>query len=421
MLNKLLVLALLVLSSAASAAEPPAPDAARHAEIATILMGNWVFDGVVNLSGEGPQVENDEKRLKLAIEIGKNVAAVKAEDGSIIMLNFRVLNEKPTGIQLEMNMVLTGPQNATVTLVVLKDGIVICDNMQYLRGPKLHRADGKPVGLAISTLATAKKAVSDPARPSPVANQDLVKAFSAEIQQISFQRQASFENGDLTALRTSANTSLQMQVHWAKDSAVVLGQDGETVVEEALTDAGENLAKPKRAENDRHHYSRGGERNDPPLWIQAELATPTKPVKSFKILRGVIPLRCETKAGSILTCKNIASLMNKPQAIPETADSVIITASKEKTLTYTLPTTSHGKIKAVEILDSKGQALRSRNGGYDGNGETMTCTSRCETEIPQDATVRFILLGEVVTVPVPFSFKDVPLVESEDPVGAGLF
>lgn len=379
-------------------------------DIPATLAGKWTMTGMVNLDPDSDIVIGGDE-TKMDALFAADTITMTMGDAMTMKITWKVLAEKPEGIDVEMTGGFFGPnkEKQKSRLVVLADGIVLCHSTAMRMGMKFIRADGKPVGLPPS-VQPAQKAVPvvDPNSPT------LAKSFTSDIREITLGRTIHFEDGDLTAPKASSASQIQLQIRWPKGLAV-LRQQKEAVLTEAVTDAGENLVPPRTKNRNQHFYGGNVYNNQTDLTLP--ITAPAKPAKTIAKLRATAFMVCERKAAEPLAFKGIKGWVGKEQPFAG-GKTVAIVSVEGSELKYRIQGSPNEVIKTVEIRDAAGKLLPSNNSGWSGNNETYTCTVHARQPIPADATVQFTGFGDTTVVEVPIEIKAIPLGE-EAPAAAG--
>lgn len=379
---------------------------AGAADIPAALAGKWTMTGHVNIDAEPGDETMGDDSPKMDAVFAADTITMTMGDSMTIKMTWKVLAEKPEGIDIEVTGGYMGTDKKHKSqLVVLNDGIAILQNEHFMRGMrfgmKFVRADGKPIGLPPSTQPAKKpEAVVDPT------SAEIAKQFSSQIEQITLGRTISFEDGDLSAPKVASSSQIQLQVSWPKELTVIK-QNKAAVLVEAVTDTGESLIPTKKRDRDQHFF--GGNVYNNQTDITLPIASPTKPAKAITTLRLTVSLGCEKKAATPLEFKGIKEWVGKDKPLSVGGKSVTIVSVEGTELKYSIEGNPDEVIKSVVIRDAAGKVLPSGGGGWSGDNETYTCTVHARKPIPDDATVQFIGVGEITVVELPITIKDIPL------------
>lgn len=402
---------LLACAGLLSAVDLPKPDA-----VLPLLAGTWTVLGYVNLD-DGKAVPNRANLPMQTAVIQSATMAFLWEPDNRLSMPVKVLAVSATGIDLSTSGGFTGPRARKSQIIIVEDGILLCEQRGVRMGLKLVRADGKPVGLPPSIAPAAVALAATRAAVAATQAAALAEQFTVELTQISIGKSVSFRDGDLAEPQVNGQSSLQFQVRIPK-GITVLGQGGEPSMATATTDTGESLVPPKSRDRN-SHYNGGGNVHQDRMWVSIQLGQAEKPVAAFIKLAGTIPVKVQTEAGPVISIPLTAASVGVEQALTGTEHRVTIEKIGDHQVTIKVPHAARTSIIKQTLVDADGNELEGRGTNSTGDGENYSETKRLAEDPPVGATLRIEMAGGSTVVNVPFSFENVGLTAAGVPAAAG--
>ena len=391
---------LLCLAAGASATECPPG-----------LLGAWTVAGSVDVV---TQAITPAPR-QLTFDFRPDVAIVQHGDGNRSAMLYECDQTDARGLALKAS--LGGNRLASFTLLVVPtgDGIALFVEGQQA-GYFLKRNDGHPIALPAAPWPPAPAPVA--ATPAPVAPGEgaavIAASFVTKPMTLSFER--SIDLTSETGRPVTMHDLIHVNLQTTYDEKIAVTACDLTL-DEAVTDGGESLRGPAAGllhheQELRQHASSFSHGHG---WSTCELAQPQKPAKEITRLRGALKVTYESTQRAPIDLTPAKDQVGKRQSIGEHARGLTVTSIAEKVeLSY--ESALDEEIKAIEFLDGHGQAIESHGASTNSDG---TKTDRTyHLHVPDDGTIRILLVGATAQLIVPVLLEHLPLVAPKAP-GAG--